>query len=81
MKKAKHNVNSNVDATPGKPINTEVLSYEQLTEEKYNAGKAFCAQKKIGIEFGQRPQEGFYIKLMPDGRTDALVEQFETVIA
>lgn len=82
MKKSKINVNGNVEPTIGdKATNTEVLCYQQLPEEKYNAGKSFCDQKKLGHEYGHRPQEGFYIKLFPDGRTDALVTQFEAVIA
>jgi hypothetical protein len=82
VKKSKANVNSNVQATAGgKPTNNEVLSYEQLAEDKYNAGRAFCDQKKIGYEYGKRIQEGFYIRLMPDGRTDSLVTQFEAAIA
>ena len=62
------------------PANNELLCYQGLTENQYTAGLAFAASKKMGHEYGVRPEEGFYIKLFPEGRNDALVAQFEAAI-
>lgn len=82
MKKSKVGLSSAQQVTAAStPAADELLCYQNLTEDQYTAGLTFVRSKKMGHEHGFRPdEEGFYIKLFPDNRSDTLVTQFEAAL-
>lgn len=58
-----------------------VVIYSDLTEDQYTAGLLVVRSFGMGHGFGQNEERGFYIEVMPEGRTPERIEAVEAALA